>query len=42
MEEYMQGLLKDLKFFKRKIGDDKQRFLDGKSLRTPLGTRRNV
>jgi hypothetical protein len=40
--DYMQDLLKDLGMFRRKIGDDKQRFLDGQSTRRPLGVRVNV
>jgi hypothetical protein len=35
MQEYMQDLLKDLGMFKRKIGDDKSRFI------SPLGERVN-
>ncbi|CAK7267128.1 hypothetical protein SEPCBS119000_002386 [Sporothrix epigloea] len=50
MEEYMQSLLSDLSMFRRKIGDDKQRFISGKSFaraptlagRQPLGQRINV
>ncbi|CAK7263154.1 hypothetical protein SEPCBS57363_000423 [Sporothrix epigloea] len=50
MEEYMQSLLSDLGMFRRKIGDDKQRFIIGKSLgrettligRQPLAQRINV
>jgi hypothetical protein len=41
MQEYMQGLLKDLGMFRKKIGDDKGRFLDDNS-RRPLGDRVNV
>ncbi|KAM7212670.1 P-loop containing nucleoside triphosphate hydrolase protein [Rhypophila decipiens] len=46
MHETMQGLLKDLNMFRRKIGDDKTRFVDellsgaagrGKENRVPLG-----
>jgi hypothetical protein len=40
MQDYMQDLLKDLSLFKRKIGDDKGRFLDSNS-RNPLGVRIN-
>ncbi|KAI0122955.1 kinesin motor domain-containing protein [Xylariales sp. AK1849] len=40
MQEYMHDLLKDLSLFKRKIGDDKGRFLDQNS-RNPLGARIN-
>ncbi|KAI1335239.1 kinesin-domain-containing protein [Xylariaceae sp. FL0016] len=35
MQDYMHELLKDLGMFRRKIGDDKERFLD----RLPLGER---
>jgi hypothetical protein len=43
MQEYMQGLLKDLNMFRRKIGDDKERFLGGETgHRTPLGVKFNV
>ncbi|KAJ9142711.1 Kinesin-like protein [Pleurostoma richardsiae] len=44
MQDYMQSLLKDLGMFRRKIGDDKQRFVDGQSTsaRRPLGVRLNV
>lgn len=48
MEEYMQSLLSDLGLFRRKIGDDKQRFMgkdeggDGGSERQPLAPRVNV
>ncbi|KAK7910854.1 Kinesin [Apiospora marii] len=38
MQDYMQELLQDLSLFRRKIGDDKGRFLDEKS-RNPLGVR---
>ncbi|KAK8017510.1 hypothetical protein PG993_013836 [Apiospora rasikravindrae] len=41
MQDYMQELLQDLSLFRRKIGDDKGRFLDEKS-RNPLGVRTNV
>ena len=41
-EEYMQGLLKDLGMFRRKIGDDRSRFLGGDGGRAPLGMRTNV
>ncbi|TLD12913.1 uncharacterized protein PgNI_03414 [Pyricularia grisea] len=41
--EEMQNLLKDLGYFKRKIEDDKQRFLGlATSGRAPLGARSNV
>jgi hypothetical protein len=39
MHEYMSGLLKDLGLFRRKIGDDKTRFVDELSSRRPLGGR---
>jgi hypothetical protein len=39
MHEYMSGLLKDLGLFRRKIGDDKTRFVDELSRRKPLGGR---
>jgi len=42
MHDYMQGLLKDLGMFRRKIGDDKDRFLDEQASRRPLGARVNV
>ncbi|KAL1879088.1 hypothetical protein VTK73DRAFT_7414 [Phialemonium thermophilum] len=45
MHEYMQGLLKDLGLFKRKIGDDRQRFLPDsrkETERTPLGLKVNI
>lgn len=39
-EEYMQGLLKDLGMFRRKIGDDRSRFLGGdEGNRRSLGER---
>ncbi|KAB5575704.1 P-loop containing nucleoside triphosphate hydrolase protein [Coniochaeta sp. 2T2.1] len=41
-EEYMQGLLKDLGMFRRKIVDDRSRFLGDEGRRTPLGMRMNV
>jgi hypothetical protein len=41
-EEYMQGLLKDLGMFRRKIGDDRSRFLGDDGSRRPLGARMNV
>jgi len=41
-EEYMQGLLKDLGMFRRKIGDDRSRFLGDDGGRRPLGARMNV
>ncbi|CAK7223172.1 hypothetical protein SEUCBS140593_005148 [Sporothrix eucalyptigena] len=42
MEEYMQSLLSDLGMFRRKIGDDKQRFISGEPVgrSTPVGGRR--
>jgi hypothetical protein len=40
MQDYMHELLKDLSLFKRKIGDDKCRFV-GENLRAPLGMRVN-
>ncbi|KAK4153130.1 P-loop containing nucleoside triphosphate hydrolase protein [Chaetomidium leptoderma] len=39
MHEHMSGLLKDLNMFRRKIGDDKTRFVDELSRRRPLGGR---
>ncbi|EGO61212.1 hypothetical protein NEUTE1DRAFT_127890 [Neurospora tetrasperma FGSC 2508] len=42
MNEYMSGLLKDLSMFRRKIGDDKTRFLDELGVRKPLGVRTNI
>lgn len=42
MDEYMSGLLKDLSLFRRKIGDDKTRFLDELGVRKPLGVRTNI
>jgi hypothetical protein len=42
MHEYMSGLLKDLGMFRRKIGDDKTRFVDELSRRRPLGERTNI
>jgi hypothetical protein len=39
MHEHMSGLLKDLNMFRRKIGDDKTRFVDELSRRRPLGAR---
>ncbi|CAK7223928.1 hypothetical protein SCUCBS95973_005345 [Sporothrix curviconia] len=50
MEEYMQSLLSDLGLFRRKIGDDKQRFIGGEPFargttpvgRPPLAPRVNV
>lgn len=42
MHEHMSGLLKDLNVFRRKIGDDKTRFVDELSRRRPLGTRTNI
>ncbi|KAI0833070.1 P-loop containing nucleoside triphosphate hydrolase protein [Hypoxylon sp. FL0890] len=41
VQDYMQDLLEDLALFRRKIGDDKGRFLDDGS-RHPLGVRVNV
>ncbi|KAK6855795.1 Kinesin [Apiospora arundinis] len=41
MQDYMQELLQDLSLFRRKIGDDKGRFLDEMS-RNPLGVRTNM
>ncbi|KAK8135378.1 Kinesin-like protein KIF1C [Apiospora sp. TS-2023a] len=41
MQDYMQELLQDLSLFRRKIGDDKGRFLDENS-RNPLGVRTNL
>ena len=37
MHEHMSGLLRDLDVFRRKIGDDKTRFVDELSRRRPLG-----
>ncbi|KAK4137894.1 kinesin-domain-containing protein [Trichocladium antarcticum] len=42
MHEHMDGLLRDLDMFRRKIGDDKTRFLDELSRRRPLGERTNI
>ncbi|KAL2259836.1 hypothetical protein VTK26DRAFT_6348 [Humicola hyalothermophila] len=42
MHEHMDGLLRDLNIFRRKIGDDKSRFLDELSRRRPLGERTNI
>ena len=43
MQEYMQDLLKDLGMFRRKIGDDRERWLDPKGMaRAPLGVKTNV
>jgi hypothetical protein len=42
MHEYMQGLLKDLGMFKRKIVDDRERFLDDQNTRKPLSVRTHV
>ncbi|KAH6845456.1 P-loop containing nucleoside triphosphate hydrolase protein [Chaetomium sp. MPI-CAGE-AT-0009] len=42
MHEHMSGLLKDLDMFRRKIGDDKTRFVDELSRRRPLGQRSNI
>ena len=41
MQDYMQELLQDLSLFRRKIGDDKGRFMDENS-RNPLGVRTNL
>jgi hypothetical protein len=41
-EEYMQGLLKDLGMFRKKIGDDKSRFLGDEGSRRPLGVKMNA
>ncbi|KAI0438058.1 kinesin motor domain-containing protein [Xylaria telfairii] len=41
MQDYMHDLLKDLSLFRRKIGDDKNRFLD-ESQRQPFGIKLNV
>ncbi|KAI8625355.1 kinesin motor domain-containing protein [Xylariaceae sp. FL1651] len=41
MQEYMHELLNDLSLFRRKIGDDKDRFLD-ESQRQPFGIKINV
>ncbi|KAH6649144.1 kinesin motor domain-containing protein [Truncatella angustata] len=40
MQDYMHELLKDLSLFKRKIGDDKGRFV-GENFKAPLGVRLN-
>jgi len=42
MGEDMKALLKDLDMFRRKIGDDKSRFLVDAVKREPLGVRMNV
>lgn len=42
MHDFMDSLLQDLGLFKRKIGDDKQRFVGDQSPRKPLGVRPNV
>jgi TolA-binding protein len=47
LQDYMQGLLTDLNLFRRKIGDDKGRWVDcphapGQNTRTPLGIRTNL
>ena len=42
MHEHMSGLLRDLDVFRRKIGDDKTRFVDELSRRRPLGGRTNI
>jgi hypothetical protein len=42
MQEYMQGLLQDLGMFRRKISDDKGRFLNERGERMPLGSKINV
>ncbi|KAL2179144.1 uncharacterized protein P884DRAFT_276212 [Thermothelomyces heterothallicus CBS 202.75] len=42
MHEHMSGLLRDLSLFRRKIGDDKMRFMDELSRRRPLGQRTNI
>ena len=42
MHDHMDGLLRDLNMFRRKIGDDKTRFLDELSRRRPLGERSNI
>ncbi|KAI0866251.1 kinesin motor domain-containing protein [Xylaria cubensis] len=41
MQDYMHDLLKDLSLFRRKIGDDKDRFLD-ESRRQPFGIKPTV
>ncbi|KAI1284497.1 kinesin motor domain-containing protein [Xylaria sp. FL0933] len=41
MQDFMQDLLKDLSLFRRKIGDDKERFLD-ESQRSRVGIEVNV
>jgi hypothetical protein len=41
MQDYMHDLLKDLSMFRRKIGDDKDRFLN-ESQRQPLGIKIHV
>ncbi|KAI0193970.1 kinesin motor domain-containing protein [Xylaria flabelliformis] len=41
MQDYMHDLLKDLSLFRRKIGDDKDRFLD-ESRRQPFGIKPSV
>ncbi|KAJ4306372.1 hypothetical protein N0V88_001172 [Collariella sp. IMI 366227] len=42
MHDYMKGLLRDLDMFRRKIGDDKTRFVDELTRRRPLGVRTNI
>ena len=42
MQDYMQTLLNDLSMFKRKIGDDKGRFVVEQNPRKPLGSKVNV
>ncbi|KAL2151831.1 hypothetical protein VTH82DRAFT_5015 [Thermothelomyces myriococcoides] len=42
MQEYMSGLLRDLSLFRRKIGDDKMRFMDDLSRRRPLEQKTNI
>ncbi|KAL2135198.1 hypothetical protein VTI74DRAFT_9404 [Chaetomium olivicolor] len=42
MHDHMKGLLRDLDMFRRKIGDDKTRFLDELTRRRPFGERTNI
>ncbi|KAK4103909.1 kinesin-domain-containing protein [Parathielavia hyrcaniae] len=42
MHDHMSGLLRDLDLFRRKIGDDKTRFVDELSRRRPLANRTNI
>lgn len=42
VDEHMRGLLRDLDMFRRKIGDDKTRFLARALARPPLGEMTNI